>query len=203
MITFFLLTSCLTLAPSRGVLFNWLPGMGYLNSSLISFYLLISLYFPHLHLPQTYSVRVISILNWSYIFLWVCFPTQSASRNKRMAPFSDCWACGVSSSERIKGKSLWAQSTDSVFCILGYDHVLWQCQLHLALQFSVVPFPHSESLFQLYFDFSSIAEKDMVSIVSNSCFTSNFCPPPGLPPTVLESTFHIQLLSPHFLVFGF
>lgn len=54
---FFLLTSCLTLAPCRRVLFNWLPGMGYQNSSLISFYLLISLYFPHLHLPQTYSVK--------------------------------------------------------------------------------------------------------------------------------------------------
>lgn len=122
MITFFLLTSCLTLAPSRGVLFNWLPRMGYLNPSLISFYLLISLYFPHLHLPQTYSVRVISILNWSYIFLWVCFSTQSASRNKRMAPFSDCWACGVSSSERTKGKSLWTQSTD---CFL--HPWIWPC----------------------------------------------------------------------------
>ena len=54
------------MASSLWVLFNWIPRIGYLNPSLISFYLLISMCFSHLHLPQTYSGTVISILNLSY-----------------------------------------------------------------------------------------------------------------------------------------
>lgn len=133
------------------------------------------------------------------------FPTLSASRNKRTNTFSDHRAAQhFFELKNKKKKKPLSQSTDYVFSILGYDHLLWQHHFHLALQFNITPFPHSESLFQLYFDLSHTAEKGtyIVSTLSNACFTSKYCPPQGPPPPVLGSTFHIQFLSPYLMMFG-